>query len=83
MKKFAIVGFDNAQISIVPSCWLTEDKKLCAWPPRNFVSSCKACKLPEDDWTNYNIVKIYAYASKYLFCISINLLINILQYNLF
>lgn len=41
MKKFAIVGFKDSQISIVPSCWIAINQEMCAWSYRNLIRIAK------------------------------------------
>lgn len=64
MKKYAILEFENHDISIVPSSWISEDKEFCYWPPKKVEKYRKNCEMPNPNWSTYQVIKIYGYASK-------------------
>lgn len=64
MKKYSIVEFEEKNVCVVPSCWISDDRKTCAWPPKKLSSLRKKCSSPQDNWESYAIVKIYGSSSK-------------------
>lgn len=77
MKKYAILEFLDKDISIVPSCWLSDNKKSCFWPVKKFASHQIKCTIPQRNWEEHEVVKIIGYSSRltYLFIICFILLV--------
>lgn len=71
-KKYAIVEFEDKQVSTIPSNWLTEDMS-CFWPPKKIKKYIKSCENPHTDWVLYKIVKIFGYTSKFFYFYKQNL----------
>lgn len=59
---YAIVEFlCSKSVAIVPVTWLSTEKNLCGWPPKNsklhdkISSIVKNVTDPEDDWKNFKV----------------------------
>lgn len=56
-NSYCIVSFNNEEgvISLIPSIWLTNDKKECYWPPHPAGTAIKKRLVPSQVWTKVPI----------------------------
>ncbi|XP_039306066.1 uncharacterized protein LOC113005541 [Solenopsis invicta] len=68
MEQYAIVEFSDG-LQMIPSCWITEDKKHEYWPPfssnKKFRKSIQKCISKMENWPLHEIKKLWATADTY------------------
>ncbi|OXU21397.1 hypothetical protein TSAR_001115 [Trichomalopsis sarcophagae] len=61
MKKFAIIEDKDGQKHVVPSLWITLDKKTLMWPPiiepEKIKKLAASCTKPAKDWKAYSYTR--------------------------
>lgn len=58
MSQFAVVGFEDQSVSLVPANWLMNSNKYCAWPNSDHRKFQKKMVTPQPDWRIYKVIKI-------------------------
>lgn len=61
MPKFAIVELNGEKTTLLPSIWLSNDRKSCLYPPENVKEHQERCSFPEANWLNYAITRIFCW----------------------
>ena len=55
----------------IPLCWIDKEKKIIRWPNKlkrgDTKKAVEECPEHEDDWKNYNLLKIKTTSGKYIY----------------
>lgn len=71
MKPFSIICDENKEKRVVPTKWLSKDKKTLQWPLGQSSDAIKKLimdlKDPEDEWGSYPITTFIKFCGKFFF----------------
>lgn len=71
-SKYSIVEFENYNVALIPTTWLTRDDKRCVWPILKSVMQLNcliaSCEKPREDdnieWIKLRVARVVCTTSK-------------------